>query len=31
MTPVDASNNPDNVRFIISTSTKIEPKFKVGD
>ena len=38
MTPVDASNNPDKVRYIgepasqiISTSTKIEPKFKVGD
>ena len=31
MTPVDASNNPDKVRYIISTSTKIEPKFKVAD
>ena len=38
MTPVDASNNPDKVRYIsepasqiISTSTEIEPKFKVGD
>ena len=38
MTPVDASNNPDKVRYIrepasqiISTSTKIEPKLKVGD
>ena len=31
MTPVDACNNPDKVRYIISTSTKIEPKFKVGD
>ena len=31
MTPVDASNNPDKVRYIISTSTKIEPKFKVDD
>ena len=31
MTPVDASNNPDKVRYIISTSTKIQPKFKVGD
>ena len=38
MTPVDASNNPDKVRYIrepasqiISTSTKTEPKFKVGD
>ena len=31
MTPVDASNNPDKVRYIISTSTKIKPKLKVGD
>ena len=38
MTPVDASNNPDKVRYIrepasqiISTFNKIEPKFKVGD
>ena len=38
MRPVDASNNPDKVRYITepasqirSTSTKIEPKFKVGD
>ena len=31
MTPVDASNNPDKVRYSISTSTKIEPKIKVGD
>ena len=31
MTPVDASNNPDKVRYIISTSTKIIPNFKVGD
>ena len=31
MTPVDASNKPDKVRYIISTSTKIEPKFKVSD
>ena len=31
MTPVDASNNPDKVRFFISTSTKIKPKLKVGD
>ena len=37
MTPVDASNNPDKVRYIreaasqiISTSTKIEPKGKPG-
>ena len=26
MTPVDASNKPDKVRYIISTSTKTEPK-----
>ena len=31
MAPVDASNNPDKVRYIISTSTKIEPQFKVVD
>ena len=31
MTPVDASNNPDNDRYIISDSTKIKPKLKVGD
>ena len=31
MTPVDASNKPDKVRYIISSSTKIEPIFKVGD
>ena len=38
MTTVDASNIPDKVRYIrepasqiISTYTKIEPKFKVGD
>ena len=31
MTPVDASNNPDKVRYIISTSTKIKPKLKVDD
>ena len=38
MTPLVASNDPDKVRYIrepasqiISTSTKIEPKFKVGD
>ena len=30
MAPVDASNNPDKVRYIISTSTKIEPKGKPG-
>ena len=28
MTPVNASNNPDKIRYIISTSTKIEPKDK---
>ena len=31
MTPVDASDNPDKVRYIISTSTKIKTKLKVGD
>ena len=38
MTPVDASNNPDKVRYIrepasqiIFSSTKIEPKLQVGD
>ena len=38
MTPADASSNPDTVRYIrepasqiISTSTKIKPKLKVGD
>ena len=38
LTPVDASNNPDKIRYIKepasqirSTSTKIELKFKVGD
>ena len=38
MTPVDASKSADKVRYIrepasqiISTSTKIEPKYKVGD
>ena len=31
MTLVDASNNPDKVRYIISTSTKIKPKLKVSD
>ena len=37
-TPVDASNNPDKVRYIkepasqiISNSTKVKPKLKVGD
>ena len=30
MTPVDASNNPDKVKYIISTSTKIKPKGKPG-
>ena len=28
MTPVDASNNPEKVRYIISTSIKIKPNFK---
>ena len=28
MTPVDASNNPEKVRYFISTSTKIKPKGK---
>ena len=31
MTPVDVSKNPDKIRYIISNSTKIERKFKVGD
>ena len=37
MTPVDASNNPDKVKYGISetalqiNSTKATPKFKVGD
>ena len=30
MTPVDASNNPDKVKYYVK-STKIEPKFKAGD
>ena len=30
MTPVDASNNPDRVRYHVK-STKATPKFKVGD
>ena len=30
MTPVDASNNPDKVRYYVK-STKATPKFKVGD
>ena len=30
MTPVDASKNPDKVRYFISTSTKIKPKGKPG-
>ena len=30
MSPVDASNNPDKARYYVS-STKAEPKFKVGD
>ena len=31
LTPVDASNNPDKVRYIREPATKIEPKLKVGD
>ena len=31
MTPVDTSNRPENVRYIISFSTEIKPKIKVGD
>ena len=30
-TPVDASKNPDKIRYITSISTKIKPKLKVGD
>ena len=30
MTPVDASNNPDIVRYYVK-STQATPKFKVGD
>ena len=30
MTPVDASNNPDKVRYYVK-STKAKPKFKIGD
>ena len=30
MTPFDASNNPDNVKYTFSFK-KIKPKFKVGD
>ena len=30
MTPVDASNNPDKVRYYVK-STEATPKFKVGD
>ena len=30
MTPVDASNNPDKVRYYVK-STKATPKFKLGD
>ena len=30
MTPVNASNNPDKVGYIISISTKIKPKGKRG-
>ena len=31
LTPLDASYNPEKVRYIISTSTKIKSKLKVGD
>ena len=31
LTPLDASYNPEKVRYIISTSTKIKPKLKVCD
>ena len=31
MTPVDAFDNPDKVRYFKSTSTKIKSKLKVGD
>ena len=31
MTPVDASNSPDKVKYNISTSTKVKSKLKVGD
>ena len=31
MTAVDASNNPDKVTYIISTSDMIKPKLKIGD
>ena len=30
MTPVDASNNPDKIKYYVS-STKATPKLKVGD
>ena len=30
LTPVDASNNPDNVKYY-DKSTKATPKFEVGD
>ena len=30
MTPVDASNNPDKIRYYVKT-TKASPKLKVGD
>ena len=31
MTSVDASNSPDKVKYIISTSSKVKSKLKVGD
>ena len=31
MTPLDASNNPEKLIYIISTSNKIKSKHKVGD
>ena len=31
MTHVDASNNPEKISYIISTSTKVKPKLKVVD
>ena len=31
MTPVDASNNPDKLGYIIFTTTKFKPKLEVVD
>ena len=31
ITPVDASNNSEKVKYITFTSTKIKPKLKVSD